>query len=63
MKRLISADEAGRLVQEREVRLASLDASIARGVADAEAGRVTPFGKAFDRLERKLSVKTHVKRP
>ena len=32
--------EGVRLIHEREARLAALDASIARGVADAEAGRV-----------------------
>ena len=30
-----------RLVQDREARLATLDASIARGIADADAGRIT----------------------
>src|SRR4051812_21745596 len=34
--------EGVRLIQERETRLAALDASIARGIADADAGRVTP---------------------
>jgi antitoxin ParD1/3/4 len=43
--------EGIRLVQEREARLATLDAAIARGIADAEAGRVKPLGQAFDRLE------------
>jgi antitoxin ParD1/3/4 len=32
--------EGVRLVQEREAKLAALDAAIARGIADAEAGRV-----------------------
>lgn len=32
--------EGVRLVQEREARLAALDASIQRGLADGEAGRV-----------------------
>ena len=31
--------EGVRLIQEREARLAALDASIARGLTDAEAGR------------------------
>ena len=31
--------EGVRLVQEREARLAALDAAIMRGLADAEAGR------------------------
>src|SRR4051794_420577 len=46
--------EAVRLLEERETRLATLDASIARGLADAEAGRVTPAVVVFDHLERKL---------
>lgn len=45
--------EGVRLVQEREARLAALDASIARGLADAEAGRVKPAAEVFDRLEAK----------
>lgn len=45
--------EGIRLVQEREARLAVLDASIARGIADADAGRVKPAAQAFDRLEAK----------
>ena len=45
--------EGVRLVQEREARLAALDASIERGIADADAGRTTPGGEVFDRLERK----------
>jgi len=45
--------EGVRLVQEREARLASLDAAIARGIADADAGRVKPLPKVFDRLEAK----------
>jgi len=34
-------------------RLAALDASIRRGLADAEAGRTKPAEDVFDRLERK----------
>lgn len=45
--------EGVRLIQEREARLAALDASIARGIADADAGRVTPAEEVFDRLEAK----------
>ena len=45
--------EGVRLVQEREARLAALDAAIARGLADAEAGRVTPLNAVFERLEAK----------
>lgn len=45
--------EGVRLIQDREARLAALDASIARGVADAEAGRIKPAEDVFDRLESK----------
>jgi len=48
-----SKNEGVRLIQERETRLASLDAAIARGVADAEAGRMKPAQEVFDRLEAK----------
>jgi antitoxin ParD1/3/4 len=50
--------EGVRLIQEREARLAALDASIARGLADAAAGRVKPSSEVFDRLEAKLAAKT-----
>ncbi|MET0678512.1 MAG: type II toxin-antitoxin system ParD family antitoxin [Bradyrhizobium sp.] len=49
--------EGVRLIQEREAKLAVLDASIARGLADADAGRVSPSSKVFDRLEAKLAAK------
>jgi len=49
--------EGVRLIQERETRLAALDASIARGVADADAGRVKSTSQVFDRLESKLKAK------
>lgn len=47
--------EGVRVIQERETRLAALDASIARGVADADGGRTNPVGEAFDRLEEKYA--------
>ena len=50
--------EGVRLIQERETRLAALDASIARGVADADAGRIKSTSEVFDRLESKLKAKT-----
>jgi antitoxin ParD1/3/4 len=53
--------EGVRLIQEREARLAALDASIARGLADADAGRVKPGSEVFDRLEAKLAAKTDPK--
>jgi antitoxin ParD1/3/4 len=45
--------EGVRLVQEREKRLAALDAALAKGIADADAGRVKPAEEVFDRLEAK----------
>ena len=45
--------EGIRLVQDRETRLAALDTSIARGLADVEAGRTMPAGDVFNRLEDK----------
>jgi antitoxin ParD1/3/4 len=45
--------EGVRLVEERERKLAVLDAAIERGIADAEAGRVTPADVVFDRLTAK----------
>lgn len=45
--------EGVRLVQDREARLAALDASIARGLADVEAGRTKPAEEVFARLEAK----------
>jgi antitoxin ParD1/3/4 len=42
--------EGIRLVQEREARLAALDAAIEQGLADADAGRLTPADEVFDRL-------------
>ncbi|MDL2406197.1 type II toxin-antitoxin system ParD family antitoxin [Rhizobium calliandrae] len=47
--------EGVRLVQDRETRLAALDASIKRGIADADAGRTKPASDVFDRLEAKYS--------
>jgi antitoxin ParD1/3/4 len=45
--------EGVRLIQDREARLVALDASIARGLADADAGRTKPAAEVFDRLEAK----------
>ncbi len=45
--------EGVRLVEEREKRLAALDAALARGIADADAGRVRPIGEVADRLVAK----------
>jgi antitoxin ParD1/3/4 len=45
--------EGVRLIHDRETRLAALDASIARGIADADAGRTTAAEEVFDRLDAK----------
>ncbi len=45
--------EGVRLIQERETKLAALDASIGRGLADADAGRTSDAASVFDRLEAK----------
>ena len=50
--------EGVRLVQERETKLAALDAAIARGLADVEAGRTRPADEVFDRLEAKYKAKS-----
>lgn len=42
-----------RLIQAREARLAALDESIHRGLADLEAGRVSSAEEVLDRLEAK----------
>lgn len=43
--------EGIRLIQEREARLAVLDQALARGLSDADAGRLTPAGNVLARLE------------
>lgn len=45
--------DALRIVEERERRLSSLDATLERSRADVEAGRVKPAEEVFDRLEAK----------
>ncbi len=50
--------EGIRLVQEREQKLAALDASIARGLADADAGRLIPAEDVFAQLKAKYSSMT-----
>lgn len=47
--------EGVRLVQEREARLAALDSAIARGVADADAGRIVDAERVFERLASKFA--------
>ena len=48
--------EGVRLVEEREKRLAALDAALKRGLEQSEAGLGKPAGDVFDRLERKCAV-------
>lgn len=45
--------EGIRLIQERETRLSVLDQALARGLAEAEAGRVKPMAEVVSRLEAK----------
>lgn len=47
--------EGVRLVHERETRLAALDASIARGIADADTGRVHDIDDAAAKLDAKYA--------
>ena len=47
--------EGVRLVQEREARLAALDAAIERGLAEAERGEGKPAEEVFARLRKKYS--------
>ena len=53
--------EGVRLIQAREARLADLDASIARGLADIEAGLGKPAAEVFDRLEAKYRAMAETK--
>jgi len=50
---LIRKDQATTLDQEQW--LAALDASVARGIADVEAGRTKPAEEVFDRLTAKYA--------
>lgn len=54
--------EGVRLIQEREARLTVLDASIARGLADADAGQIKSTTETFDKLESKLKAKAKAAR-
>ena len=47
--------EGVRLIHERETRLAALDASIARGVADADSGRVIDIDAAAATLDARYA--------
>ena len=50
--------EGVRLVQEREKRLAALDATLARALEDVEAGRLRAADEVFDRLEATYRTKS-----
>jgi antitoxin ParD1/3/4 len=47
--------EGVRLLDEREKHLALLDAALARGLADADAGRVRPAEDVFKELKARYS--------
>ena len=46
--------EGVRLVQEREKRLATLDAALRRSLAEADAGLGRPLDEVFDRVQGKI---------
>ncbi|MBV8912816.1 MAG: type II toxin-antitoxin system ParD family antitoxin [Acetobacteraceae bacterium] len=47
--------DALRLMEERERKLAALDAAIERGIADSEAGRVRDLDEVCDEIEAKIA--------
>ena len=47
--------DALRLLEDRERRMAALDAALARGIADVEAGRTSPADEVFDALEARYA--------
>lgn len=47
--------EGVRLIHERETKLASLDASIMRGIASADAGRVQDLEDAASKLDARYA--------
>jgi antitoxin ParD1/3/4 len=51
--------EGIRLIQEREARLTVLDQSLARGIAEAEAGHTRPASEVFARLEARYRALDH----
>lgn len=42
--------------QDRDARLRALDAALAEGIADAEAGRLVPVGEAFAQVRAALGL-------
>jgi antitoxin ParD1/3/4 len=51
--------DALRMMEDRERRLAALDAAIERGIADATLGRTVPAEQVFDDLEARYAGMTH----
>jgi antitoxin ParD1/3/4 len=49
--------EGVRMVEEREKRLEELDRALARGLADAKAGRSKPAEEVFARLKKRFDGK------
>jgi antitoxin ParD1/3/4 len=45
--------------RDRAAKFEALDASLARGIADAEAGRTVPLDEAFDKLREDLRLTAH----
>ena len=45
--------------RDRATKLESLDAALARGIADAEAGRAMPLDEAFKKLRAELDLPEH----
>ena len=56
---LIRKDQTATADQER--RLAALDASVARGIADGQAGRLKPAEDVLDRLAAKYAAMANVR--
>jgi antitoxin ParD1/3/4 len=52
--------EGIRLVQEREARLAALHAAIEQGIADANAGRLTPAEEVYAELREIIKSKARI---
>ncbi|MBV5266479.1 type II toxin-antitoxin system ParD family antitoxin [Pinisolibacter aquiterrae] len=55
--------EGVRLLDERETRLAVLDAALARGLADADAGRVLAAEDVFAELKHRYGASSDDPRP
>jgi predicted transcriptional regulator len=47
--------------EEKARRMAQLDASIARGIADADAGRVHPADEVFSELRQRIRQKAQTR--